>query len=185
MGEKIGPIRVAVTGGPGAGKTSLLRGLKQRGYAVIPEVAREIIAERNSEGLSPRPSPIEFAKAIMDRDIAQYESTRSFNGIIFFDRSLLDSLGMLAELGQLSDIERRRLLEQYPYHSTAFILPPWREIYRTDSERDQSFEDAERVYLALRDWYTRCHFNVIDVPTGTIDERCDFVVLELGERLHF
>jgi len=185
MGEKIGPIRVAVTGGPGAGKTSLLQGLKQRGYAVIPEVAREIIAERNSEGLSPRPSPIEFAKAIMDRDIAQYESTRSSNGIIFFDRSLLDSLGMLAELGQLSDIERRRLLEQYPYYSTAFILPPWHEIYRTDSERDQSFEDAERVYLALRDWYTRCHFNVIDVPTGTIDERCDFVVRELGELLHF
>ena len=182
MNHKTGPIRVAVTGGPGAGKTSLLEGLKLRGYAVVPEVARGIIADRKTGGLSPRPPLIEFAKAIVERDVDQYESTRTGEGIIFFDRSLLDSLGMLAHLDQLADADKQRFLEQYPYHSTAFILPPWREIYRTDSERDQSYEEAVRVYQSLREWYVQCGYNLIDVPKGTIDERCEFVLQSLGER---
>jgi predicted ATPase len=174
-----GPTRVAVTGGPGAGKTSLLEALAVRGYAVVPEVARGIIADRKARGLTPRPSPIEFAMAIMDRDIDQYESTRAAAGLVFFDRSLLDSLGMLSQLGRLADPDKRRFLEQYPYHSTAFMLPPWREIYRTDAERDQSYEEAVGVYHSLRQWYVGCGYNPIDVPPGTIDERCDFVLERL------
>lgn len=181
MSHKAGPIRVAVTGGPGAGKTSLLEALKRRGYAVVSEVARAIIADRKANGLSARAAPIEFARAIVERDIDQYTSIRSGHVLVFFDRSLLDSLGMLAALGQLSDADRRRYLEQYPYHATAFILPPWREIYRTDLERDQTYEEAVRVYQSLRAWYIRCGYNVIDVPKRSIDERCQFVLESLGE----
>jgi predicted ATPase len=137
MSRETGPIRVAVTGGPGAGKTSLLEGLELRGYAIVAEVTREIIADRKARRLSPRPSPIEFANAIV----------------------------------------------QYPYHSTAFILPPWREIYRTDSERDQSYEEAVHVYESLREWYVQCGYKRIDVPQGTVDERCAFVLrtLQMGD----
>jgi predicted ATPase len=91
MSRETDPIRVAVTGGPGAGKTSLLEGLELRGYAVVPEVARKIIADRKTRRLSPRPSPIEFANAIVQRDVEQYEATRTGAKLIFFDRSLLDS----------------------------------------------------------------------------------------------
>src|SRR3954447_14370305 len=112
MSHQTGPIRVAVTGGPGVGKTSLLEGLRRRGYTIIPEVARAIIADRKARGLSPRPPLSEFAKTMLERDVAQYESTRLGNEIIFFDRSLLDSLGMLAQLDQLSADEKRRFLQQ-------------------------------------------------------------------------
>jgi predicted ATPase len=95
MSHKTAPIRVAVTGGPGAGKTSLLEGLRIRGYPIVPEVAREIIAQRKSKGLSPRPPPVEFAQMIMERDIEQYDSTSPEVDVVFFDRSLLDSLGRL------------------------------------------------------------------------------------------
>jgi predicted ATPase len=182
MSHKTGPIRVAVTGGPGAGKTSLLEGLTRRGYAVIPEVARQIIADRTARGLTPRPTPIEFAKAIVERDVEQYDSTRTISGLIFFDRSLIDSLGLLAELNQLADADTRRFLERCPYHSTAFILPPWREIYRTDSARDQSYEQAVRVYRSVREWYRWCGYTLIEVPRGTIDERCECVLRSLGVR---
>jgi len=175
------PIRIAVTGGPGAGKTSMLEGLRQRGCTIVPEVAREIIGERKALGLSPRPSPIEFATAIFNRDIERYESAGTLQGMVFYDRCLLDSLGMLAELDQLTEAETRKLIEQYRYHSTAFILPPWREIYHTDSERDQTYEDAARVYEALKEWYVKCGYALIEIPTGTIEERCEFVLRKLWE----
>jgi predicted ATPase len=37
---------VVLTGGPGAGKTTLLEELGAMGYAIVPESARAIIAER-------------------------------------------------------------------------------------------------------------------------------------------
>jgi len=173
-------VLVAVTGGPGAGKTTLLDALKLRGYTVVPEAAREIIAERRSQGLSPRPDPLEFARTIVARDIERYNAVPAAAGPVFFDRSLVDSLGMLVEVGQLTDTERDALLKQYPLHPRAFILPPWREIYRTDEERDQTWEQAVAVFGSLARWYARCGFELIEVPPGSIAERCEFVLQSLA-----
>ena len=38
------------TGGPGAGKTTVLNGLKQQGHLVIAEVARDIIINQQATG---------------------------------------------------------------------------------------------------------------------------------------
>lgn len=180
MNQAMGLIRIAVTGGPGAGKTSLLEGLNERGYTVAPEVARAIIADRLKRGLSPRPPQIEFAENIFRRDVEQYVSINTGKGFVFFDRSLVDSLGMVNELGLLAETDKHRVLTQYPFYPTAFILPPWREIYHTDSERDQSYDEAVRVYNALRTWYTECGYDVVEVPRMSIDDRCDFVLQYLA-----
>lgn len=174
------PVRIAITGGPGAGKTELLKALRDRGYSVVPEVAREIIADRKAKGLSARPPPAEFARMILDRDIFQYKQALPGTPA-FFDRSLLDSMSMLFELGCLPMEDKRQLLARYPYYPTAFILPPWREIYCTDSERDQTFDEAIAVYEALRDWYIGCGYCLVEVPKGTIDERCEVVLKALEE----
>lgn len=172
-------IRVAVTGGSGAGKTTLLSALAARGYSVVSEVAREVIANRKQRGFSPRPPAAEFAKEIAHRDISQYESAESRSGLVFFDRSLVDSMGMLNALDLLSATEKERWLKRYPYHPEALILPPWQEIYLTDSERDQSFEEAVQVYESLRRWYAECGYRLLEVPPETVDERCDFVLEKL------
>lgn len=38
------------TGGPGSGKTSVLNELAQRGYLIVPEVARAIIKQQQDIG---------------------------------------------------------------------------------------------------------------------------------------
>jgi len=154
----------------------LLQELEKRDYTIVPEVARSIIAERKAYGLSPRPAPLDFAQAIFERDVEQYLSTSSSAGLVFFDRSILDSLAMLVEAGGVTPHELRTNLENYRYHHTAIILPPWREIYRIDSERDQSFDDAVRVFESLRSWYIACGYDLIEVPPGSVDERCQFVL---------
>jgi predicted ATPase len=154
--------------------------LQARGFEVIPEVARSIISERIAKGLSPRPPPDQFARTIMDRDIRQYESAPPGPEPVFFDRSLLDSLGMLAQVGELPEAEKEALLTRYPYHPVAFILPPWSEIYRTDAERDQTFEESIEVYRSLRDWYAQCGYDLVEVPRTSVEERSAFVLKSLN-----
>ena len=172
--------RVVLTGGPGAGKTTVLERLRQQGYRVVPEVARAVIADRKAQGLDPRPAPLEFARTLLARDIEQYPA--SAEALTFFDRSILDSLGMLSACGGLSDAELEELLQQFPYHSPVFVFPPWGEIYRTDSERDQSFEEAVRVHESISNWYLQCGYEVSTVPVGPVDERCAHILQALGER---
>ena len=167
---------VAISGGPGAGKTTTLEGLRERGCSVVPEVARRIIAERLSRGLSPRPPQLDFAREILRVDVEQYESALTEGNSVFFDRSILDSLGMLHGSGALTTTYRNEMLQRYPYYPSAFIFPPWEEIYCTDSERDQSFEEAVRVHGSVCRWYSDCGYTLIEVPKGTVAERCDFML---------
>jgi predicted ATPase len=182
--------RVVVTGGPGSGKTVLLEELARRGYPYAPESARAIIRERLARGLSPRPDPAEFAYEILGRDIEQYggvaekspDPERAAAGagdLHFFDRSILDALGMLDQLGILSARERDRHLTEYPYHRQVFLLPPWEAIYRVDSERDQTFGESVRVHDTLRQWYLRCGYEIVSVPPGPVADRCDLVLQTL------
>src|SRR5579885_91956 len=94
--------RYILTGGPGSGKTATLQQLASWGYVCVPEVARQVILERNSAGLPPRPAPHEFAAEIFKRDIAIFDSVADCTGPIFFDRGLVDALGMLHECGRMT-----------------------------------------------------------------------------------
>jgi predicted ATPase len=172
--------RVVVSGGPGAGKTVLLDELARRGHPYAPESARAVIRERLERGLPSRPSPVEFAHEILRRDIERYLGVDDREGALhFFDRSILDALGMLDRLGVLSARERDRHLTEYPYHRQVFLLPPWPEIYRTDTERDQTYEESVRVHDALREWYLRCGYELVTVPPGPVADRCELVLKTL------
>jgi predicted ATPase len=132
---------------------------------------------RKRAGLPARPSPAEFAHQILQADVEQYECPDpDTSDPIFFDRGILDSLGMLAQQGRLPSSDKSFYLERYTYHQPAFIFPPWREIYRTDSERDQTFEQAVQVHDWIRRWYAQCDYDLIEVPFASIEERCDFVL---------
>lgn len=174
--------RVVLTGGPGAGKTVLLNELARRGYPVAGEAAREIIRRRNRQGLSPRPGPLEFASEILRSDLRQYSAPETQEArLVFFDRGIPDALAMLDRLDQLSTRERQHYLTNYPYHAV-FILPPWREIYRLDPERDQTYSEAVEVHDRLQSWYAHCGYEPIAVPPASAEERCHFVLHQLREK---
>ena len=172
--------RIVVTGGPGAGKTTLLAALRARGYMTVDESARAIIQERLAGGLSSRPPALEFARQILHRDIAKYQQPPGLD-MVFFDRSIVDALGMVNQATRLEPHDVRALLARYPYDRDVFVLPPWESIYRTDSERDQTFAEAVQVHETLTRWYRRCDFEIIEVPTGTVAERCTYVLRALGK----
>ena len=166
---------VVLSGGLGAGKTTLLSELGSRGFATVSDSAREVIAERRSRGESPRPDPESFAREILRRDARKY-AAQSGGDVAFYDRSAIEALGMLKEIGQLENKELSACLASFAYYKTVFVLPPWREIYRTDSERDHSFEHAVRVHQEVIRWYRRCGYEVNEVPRLPVTLRADHVL---------
>lgn len=168
--------RVVVTGGPGAGKTTLLAELAARGYATVAESARTIIAERLARGVTPRPDPVSFAREILRRDVEKYLNSPRTSEWVFFDRSLIDALGMLREASSLPAGELASMLASYPFHATVFVLPPWDSIYANDAERDQSFAAAVAVHHRVVQWYRSCGYALNEVPRLPVAQRAEHVL---------
>src|SRR5262245_4664069 len=175
------PARLVVfAGSPGGGKTTVLHALQLRGYAVVADSARAIIQSRRSSSLSPRPAPLEFAQTILHHDIQQYGQHASKSGLVFFERGVVDALGMLNEMSVLPHGELQAFLSAYPYHRRVFLFPPWEAIYANDAERDQTFVEAARVYREASAWYERYGYEAVEVPKVGVAERCAFVLQALG-----
>jgi predicted ATPase len=170
--------RIVVTGAPSGGKTTLLLALQARGYTIVGDTPRGIIRERRRRGLSPRPDPLEFARETLRIDIDNYDRHSTDPNHVFFERGVLDALCGIDHVTPLSESEFATSLAQYRYFSKVFVLPPWRAIYVNDAERDHTFEHAQRVDRITQDWYRRCGYRVVEVPIGTVDERCEFVLRE-------
>ena len=168
--------RFVVTGGPGGGKTTILTALKERGYDFVPESARRIIKERLAAGLTPRPDPIAFANEILSADIEKYRKADAREGPTFFDRGVLDALYLLDAENALTHDQAERYIQDFPYNKTVFLLSPWKEIYATDSERDQTFEQAVEVYEGMKRWYLRWGYEVLEVPHNHVEKRVLFIL---------
>ena len=166
-----------ITGGPGAGKTSLLNALSKYNVLCVPEVARQIIREQVEQG----------GRAVPWDDAAQYKelmlqrSIEDFLRIdvdipVFFDRGIPDALAYAKLIGHASPAVIAR---QYRCNRDVFILPPWEEIYETDSERKQTFQEAIDVCRRLEDEYTSHGYNIVEVPRAGIEERAQFVLHQI------
>ena len=76
--------------------------------------------------------------------------------------------------------ELKAILTKYPFHRSAFILPPWEAIYANDTERDQTLAEAVGVYEKLRQWYRLCGYDVHEVPRLPVTQRARHVLQVLA-----
>lgn len=172
--------RIILTGGPGAGKSTVLGELQARGLRTVPESARAIIRDRLGRGMTPRPDARRFAEEILAMDRRAYDACRDDAGAVLFDRGLPDALCMLhvARAVDLASVQRE--LRSRPYASDVFFLPPWAAIYATDGERDQSFAAAVEVAERLLAWYRSLGFTVVMVPEATPAQRAGFLLQRIA-----
>lgn len=173
--------RVIVTGAPGVGKTTLLAELSRLGYDTVAESAREVISERLARGESPRPAPEAFAREVYRRDKLKYLIHESKDQLTFFDRSAVESLGMVNDVEPLSAAALQAELCALSFHPTVFLLPPWEEIYCVDAERDHTFAHAMRVHESLLGWYATCGYSIHQVPRASVPERANHLLYALSD----
>ena len=88
----------------------------------------------------------------------------------------------------LNDVEPMLLnelnakLKSYAVDPLILVLPPWAEIYTTDTERDQTFEHCVAVHASLVDWYRRCGYDLHEVPRLPVGARARHVLQVLANR---
>jgi predicted ATPase len=172
-----------ITGGPGVGKTTLLRELEKRNFKYIPEVAREIIKEQvssNGKALPWKNTEL-YKELMMERSIASYKlANQTNNEILFFDRGIPDTLSYARLINSSISTQMDFYTNHYRYNEKVFILPPWLEIYTTDNERKQTWKEAVQTYETLAATYKQYNYELIEVPKTPVKERVEFILTTLN-----
>lgn len=140
-----------LTGGPGAGKTALIEALACAGYARTSEAGRGVIQDQVATGGTALPwrDPPFFAELMLCWEMRSYRVAQEQPGPVFFDRGMPDVSGYLRLLGLPVPKHVKNAADAFRYNRRVFILPPWPDIFRRDSERKQSFEEAVRTCDAM------------------------------------
>jgi predicted ATPase len=171
-----------VSGGPGAGKTTMLIELAKLGYAHAPEVARQIIQEQlRSDGTAlPWADRAAYTGLMLRRSIESFVKHTPAPAPAFADRGIPDTLcyARLIGFADIGAIEQACRL--YRYAPVVFLAPPWPEIYCTDSERKQDFEEVQRTYHLMEETYRDCGYRTVELPRTPPAARAQFVLGRLG-----
>lgn len=167
-----------LTGGPGSGKTTLIEQLKGMGYGCMSEVGRKIIKEQLAAGGAALPwsDVAGYAHLMLHYSIHDYLHVSGDGDVCFFDRGIPDVLGYTELIGLPNRQEFVDSVAGFRYNPTVFILPPWEQIYQTDSERKQDFELATRTYQAMKEVYTMYDYRLVEVPCLPVAERAAFIL---------
>lgn len=170
--------RIVITGGPGTGKTTIINELIRRGFPCLEEISRQVTLEAQKNGISQLflTNPLLFSEKLLEGRISQYHSTEAIHApFVFLDRGIPDVVAYM-------DFKK----EDYPnsfidacrshQYDHVFILAPWQEIYISDNERYETFEQALEIHEHLLSTYKKYDYHLNDVPFGSAESRTDFIL---------
>ena len=151
----------------------------------MPEISREVTLMAKKKGIDQLflTDPLLFSNMLLEGREQQFlEAEKNSSNTVFFDRGIPDVHAYLNFLNTDYPDYFHNKSNQYLYH-TVFMLPPWKEIYTSDNERYESFEEAVAIYHHLKKAYREIGYQIKTVPFGSIKERTDFVLDSLKSEL--
>ena len=170
--------KIVITGGPGTGKTTLINELINRGYSCMEEISRQVTLQAQKDGIEQLflEKPLLFSELLLGGRVKQFhDANTNDSDFIFFDRGIPDVFAYMNYMGSEYPSLFVEKSNDYKYDQV-FIMPPWEEIYITDNERYESFEQALAIYNHLKKGYQSVGYQVIEIPKGTIEFRLKFLL---------
>jgi len=173
--------RIVISGGPGSGKTTLINHLEKKGHSCMHEISRAVTQKAQEDGIEQLflENPILFSQKLLEGRLKQYRDAFHFeDSFLFYDRGMPDVTAYMDYINSHYPINFSETCNSYRYDAV-FLLPPWEAIYEQDNERYESFAQAEKLYHFLLKGYQKYDYNVLEVPTGTIEDRTSYMLEHL------
>lgn len=170
--------KIVITGGPGTGKTAVINELIARNYYCMQEISRQVTLDARKDGVEQLflKDPLLFSKMLLKGREEQYENAHNsdFN-LVFFDRGVPDVTGYMDFKDTLypKTYDESCIINRYTH---VFLMPPWKEIYLSDNERYETYEESLALYNYLKKAYTKYNYNFIEVPFGSVNTRTNFIL---------
>ncbi len=169
---------VVIIGGPGTGKTTIIDGLVNNGYCCYPEISRQVTAEAQKQGIEQLflENPLLFSELLLEGRKKQFhDAHQEPHNVVFIDRGIPDVLAYMHYIGDSYPAFFDAACKEHIY-SKIFILPPWEDIYISDQERYENFEQAKLIHDHLVETYQNYGYELIEVPKDTVDKRILFIL---------
>tara|TARA_R110000823_G_scaffold223255_12_gene351441 strand:+ start:322 stop:909 length:588 start_codon:yes stop_codon:yes gene_type:complete len=173
---------VVLIGGPSSGKTTLIEKLKENGHVCYPEVSREVIKEAQEKGIEQLflEQPLLFSELLLEGRKKQFNLAKQEEvNIVFLDRGIPDVLAYMHYIGDSYPAFFDEACKEHIY-TKIFILPTWKEIYVSDDERYESYEQALLIQKNLVETYQNYGYELIEVPKDTVENRMHFLLQNLN-----
>ncbi|WP_370479305.1 AAA family ATPase [Tamlana flava] len=173
--------KIVITGGPGTGKSTLINDLIKKGHTCLEEISRQVTLDAKKQGIDQLflSNPLLFSDMLLKGRRKQFVDADIYkNETIFFDRGIPD---IVAYMDYIGDIYPERFItacDNLRYHQV-FILKPWRDIYTSDNERYENFNQALQIHDHLVNTYQKFGYDLVDVPFDTVENRTDFILKSL------
>lgn len=129
------PNLFVISGGPGAGKTTVLLELEKFGFRHVPEVARQIIQEQVKSGGKALPweDREAYTHLMLQYSIESYLRHSPAVVPMFSDRGIPDTLSYARLIGFQEEHALQAACRECRHASSIFLAPPWEEIYEIDA----------------------------------------------------
>jgi predicted ATPase len=184
-------MKYIITGGPGSGKSSIVKSLAARGYTTIDEAAMPIKAHellRKRLGLPhtlPENDNLNFQRLIYTRQLDLESQVREST---FIDRGVIDNIGYCRRFGTPISDELHNICSAARYDKVFLLDPLPKKYYRQEEARDENYEESLLLFPFIEQAYEQYGHKVVCVPyfdlpeEESIDRRVEFILRHTEEK---
>ncbi|MCK9595739.1 ATP-binding protein [Candidatus Pacearchaeota archaeon] len=168
--------KIVITGGPCSGKTTVIEELSKRGYPVLRETAKEIVAARKNISVTKEESDIRQELIFNEQSAKEDRAEKENYGIIFMDRGLIDGLGYSLLYAGEESIQKYLPVVKNKHYDAIFVFEPVpfdSGGFRSENENE---EESKKIRDSICELYQRLGYNPISVPVMSVEERVEFIL---------
>jgi len=168
-------LKVVVSGGPCAGKTSLVNLLGAKGFSTTPETARQLIADQQKtpDPIIPWTKPQEFQDLLGKINIEKEKSLPE-DGVLIMDRCAVDIIGFCNFLKTEKPENWKEFFDNQKYD--LIIIPEMLHKYKEDPQREYKKQESHDIHQAIKDLYTELGYSFLELPIAPIKKRAELVL---------
>lgn len=176
------PNLVALVGGPGCGKTTLLEALAKKGFKTLSESSTMVIRDERVLGNNePWKQRELFQRKILNCQLELLTSVKDADGLVFSDRGIPDGIAYFYFDAQEPFNELRSASQNIRY-DYVFMLDFLGDYNLDNTIRHEAQDEALKIHALIKKVYEDLGYTLIVVPAMSVEDRISFVLNGLTSR---